>query len=225
MIRFACFAAAVFAIYWFGFRDGCGSRGALACPPPELEQGVGTILDASEVCKDAGYLCAQGRNFQIVRWGLDKGRLRIRVPPVEFLSGKNERLVRDAVVEGIKAWDGKPFPLIIDSGDYTFRLWDIRVVWTQGMSNHAAGQARVGWKIDGKRLYMDTDGMAVVIPPAASSGVATPPRGWLRSSHFLSSAWSFASSMVASLPSARRILTPAASRLTWRSWRVIRSFK
>lgn len=39
------------------------------------------------------------------------------------------------------------------------------------MSNHAAGQARVGWKIDGKRLYMDTDGMAVVIPPAASSGV------------------------------------------------------
>lgn len=171
MIRLACFAAAVFAIYWFGFRDSCGSRGALACPPPELEQGVGTILDAAEVCKDAGYLCAQGRNFQIVRWGLDKGRLRIRVPPVEFLGGANEQRVREAVVEGIKAWDGKPFPLVIDSGDYTFRLWDIRVVWTQGMSSHAAGQARVGWKIDGKRLYMDTDGMAVVIPPAASSGV------------------------------------------------------
>jgi hypothetical protein len=102
MIRLVCFAAAVFAIYWFGFRDSCGSRGALACPPPELEQGVGTILDAAEVCKDAGYLCAQGRNFQIVRWGLDKGRLRVRVPPVEFLSGANERRVREAVVEGIK---------------------------------------------------------------------------------------------------------------------------
>ena len=29
----------------------------------------------------------------------------------------------------------------------------------------------VGRKIDGKRLYMDTDGMAVAIQPAASSGV------------------------------------------------------
>ena len=52
------------------------------------------------------------------------------MPPVEFISGKNERLARDAVVEGIKAWDGKPFPLIIDSGDYTYRLWDMRVVST-----------------------------------------------------------------------------------------------
>jgi predicted Zn-dependent protease len=93
------------------------------------------------------------------------------VPPLEFLSGKNEQRVREAVVEGIKVWDRKPFPLIIDSGNYTLRLWDIRVVWTQGMNNHAAGQARVGWKIDGKRLKLETDGMAVVIPPQAAGGV------------------------------------------------------
>lgn len=171
MLRLAVFAAVVFAAWWFGFRDGCGSKGALACPPPALEEGVGVTLDAREVCRDAGYLCAQGRNFQVVRWGLDKGRLRIRVPPVEFLQGEAERRVREAVIEGIKAWDGKPFPIIIDSGNYTLRFWDIRVVWTQGMSNHAAGQARVNWKIDGKRLNMETDGMAVVIPPQALAGV------------------------------------------------------
>jgi hypothetical protein len=51
------------------------------------------------------------------------------------------------------------------------RFWDIRVVWTQGMSNHAAGQARVGWKIDGKRLNMETDGMAVVLPPKIMMGI------------------------------------------------------
>lgn len=174
MFRLACYAGIVFAIYWFGFRDGCGTKGALACPPPALEEGVGVTLDAREVCSGSGYLCAQGRNFQVVRWGLDKGRLRIRVPPVEFLDGEAEKQVRAAVVEGIKAWDRKPFPIVIDSGNYTLRMWDIRVVWTQGMSNHAAGQARVGWKIDGKRLKMETDGMAVVIPPAVLAGVNEP---------------------------------------------------
>ncbi len=87
-----------------------------------------------------------GPEFQTARWGLDKGRGRIRVPPVEFLSGKNERLVRDAVVKGIKAWDGKPFPLIIDSGDYTYRIWDMRVVWTWAISSNAAGQAPLAGK-------------------------------------------------------------------------------
>lgn len=171
MFRLACYAAVAFAIYWFGFRDDCGTRGALACPPPQLEEGVGVTLDAAEVCRSSAYLCAQGRNFQVARWGLDKGKLRIRVPPVEFLSGDAERRVRDAVIEGIKAWDGHPFPLVIDGGNYTLRMWDIRVVWTQGMSNHAAGQARVGWKIDGKRLKLETDGMAVVIPPRVLGGV------------------------------------------------------
>jgi predicted Zn-dependent protease len=170
MFRLACYAGIVFAIYWFGFRDGCGTKGALACPPPELEEGIGVTLDAREVCPGSGYLCAQGRNFQVIRWGLDKGKLRVRVPPVEFLQGESERRVRAAVVEGIRAWDRKPFPIVIDDGNYTLRFWDIRVVWTQGLNNHALGQARVNWKIDGKRMRMETDGMAVVIPPAAASG-------------------------------------------------------
>lgn len=171
MVRVICWGAFVFAIYWFGFRSGCGTSGALACPPPEIEEGVGMTLDAREVCRGTGYLCAAMQGSQVVRWGLDKGRLRIRVPPTEYLSGDADRRVRDAVVEGIKAWDRKPFPLIIDSGDFTLRFWDIRVVWTQGMNNHAAGQARVGWKIDGKRLKLETDGMAVVLPPQVMMGI------------------------------------------------------
>lgn len=171
MIRMICWGAFVFAIYWFGFRSGCGTSGALACPPPEIEEGVGVTLDAREVCRGSGYLCAAMQDSQVTRWGLDKGKLRIRVPPTEHLSGDADRRVRDAVVEGIKTWDRKPFPLIIDSGDFTLRFWDIRVVWTQGMNNHAAGQARVGWKIDGKRLKLETDGMAVVLPPQVMTGI------------------------------------------------------
>ena len=171
MVRMICWGAFVFAIYWFGFRSGCGTSGALACPPPEIEEGVGVTLDAREVCRGSGYLCAAMQDSQVTRWGLDKGKLRIRVPPTEYLSGDADRRVRDAVVEGIKAWDRKPFPLIIDSGDFTLRFWDVRVVWTQGMNNHTAGQARVGWKIDGKRLKLETDGMAVVLPPQVMTGI------------------------------------------------------
>jgi predicted Zn-dependent protease len=171
MIRMISWGAFVFAIYWFGFRGGCGTRGALACPPPELDEGVGMTLDAREVCRDSGYLCTALQNSQVTRWNLDKGKLRIRVPPPDFLSGKTADQVRAAVIEGIKVWDGHPFPLVIDSGDFTLRFWDIRVVWTQGMSNHAAGQARVGWKIDGKRLNLETDGLAVVVPSRVMMGV------------------------------------------------------
>ena len=171
MVRMICWGAFVFAIYWFGCRADCGRCGALACPPPEIEEGVGVTLDAREVCRGSGYLCAAMQDSQVTRWGLDKGKLRIRVPPTEYLSGDADRRVRDAVVEGIKAWDRKPFPLIIDSGDFTLRFWDVRVVWTQGMNNHTAGQARVGWKIDGKRLKLETDGMAVVLPPQVMTGI------------------------------------------------------
>jgi predicted Zn-dependent protease len=171
MVRLICWGAFFFAIYWFGFRGGCGRSGAVACPPPELEEGVGVTLSASEVCRGSGYLCTALQDSQVTRWSLDKGKLRIRVPPVDFLSGPAERKIRDAVIEGIKVWDGHPFPLVIDSGDFTLRFWDIRVVWTQGMSNHAAGQARVFWKIDGKRLNLETDGMAVVVPSRIMMGV------------------------------------------------------
>lgn len=171
MVRLICWGAFAFAIYWFGFRADCGRSGAVACPPPELEEGVGVTLSANEVCRGSGYLCAALQDSQVTRWSLDKGKLRIRIPPVDFLSGPAERKIRDAVIEGIKVWDGHPFPLVIDSGDFTLRFWDIRVVWTQGMSNHAAGQARVFWKIDGKRLNLETDGLAVVIPARVMMGV------------------------------------------------------
>lgn len=165
MFRFACYAAVVFAIYWFGFRGGCGTKGHLACPPPALEEGVGLTLDAAEVCDGSGYLCAERRHFQVTRWALDKGRLRVRVNLPDFLDGKTAEQVRAAAIEGIMTWDGHPFPLVIDSGKYTLRFWDIGVVWTEGLFNGAAGFNRWSWKENGKRLDFSVDGLTVVVPP------------------------------------------------------------
>lgn len=168
MFRLACYAAVALAIYWFGFRGGCGTKGNLPCPPPALEEGVGVTLDVREVCQGAGYLCAGRRSFQVTRWALDKGKLRVRVPPPDILSGEAAHRVRAATIEGIRAWDGHPFPLVIDDGAFTLRLWDIRVQWAEGLFNGAAGLNRWGWKINGKRLDFSIDGLTVVVPPVGA---------------------------------------------------------
>src|SRR5215213_9269298 len=163
IFRLACVAGIAFAVYWFGFRGGCGTRGALACPPAALEEGVGVTVKSAAVCPGAGYLCASG-GFQVARWPLDKGKLRVRVPLPEFASGEEALQLRAAAIEGIMAWDGHPFPLVIDTGRFTLHLWDIRVVWTQGLFNDAGGVAHQQWQVDGKRVQYSIGGIAVVVP-------------------------------------------------------------
>lgn len=162
----ACVAGIAYGGYRYVASPGCGGRGAVACPPAELEEGLGVTLKAADVCPGAGYLCVEARGRELVRWPLDKGRLRVRVPLPEFASGQEAESLRAAAIEGIRAWDGHPFPLVIDTGKFTLRMWDIRIVWTQGLFNEAAGLARPGWEASGKRVKYSMDGMAIVVPPS-----------------------------------------------------------
>jgi hypothetical protein len=166
LVWLAFIGGIAYGAYWYWFKPACGSRNAVACPAPELEEGLGTALRRSEVCPRAGYLCSDGGFAQVTRWPLDKGRLRIRVPLPEFAQGEEAERLRAAAIEGIMAWDGHPFPLLIDKGKFTVHMWDVRVVWTQGLFNEAAGLARPGWMPDGKRVKFFLEGLAVVVPPA-----------------------------------------------------------
>jgi hypothetical protein len=175
--RFVCVVTAVaFAVYWFGLRGGgCGKAGAVACPAPELEEGVGVSLNAPEVCRTAGYLCnGRGASFQVMRWQLDKGKLRVRVRFPEFVDEKTAREIREAAIEGIMEWDGHPFPLVIDTDRFTFRFWDIGVVWSQGLFNDQAGVLNMGGTVDGKRFVFSVGGLAVVVPPIAGAALLGP---------------------------------------------------
>jgi hypothetical protein len=161
----ACVAGGIFAVWWLVLRGGCGTRGALACPDPALEEGVGVVLPASQVCPAAGYLCAQAFSFQIRRWSLEKGTLRVRVSRPDFLPSETARQVRDAAVEGIMVWNDHPFPIVVDSGEITLRIWDVGVVWTEGLSIGAEGLASREFRISGKRLSWSNPSIAVVVPP------------------------------------------------------------
>jgi predicted Zn-dependent protease len=142
----------------------------VACPDAALEEGVGVTLNAADVCPTAGYLCYQRSSFQVMRWPLDKGTLRIHVPPPEFLHGETWETLRDAVVEGLKEWEGHPFPLVIDTGKHASGA-DLTVAWVQSQADSGqVGHVRVNVMPDGKRLRYSADNLTIVVPelsPAA----------------------------------------------------------
>jgi len=158
-----CVTVAALAFWWFALREGggCGTKGAIACPPPELEEGVGVTLNAAKVCPAAGSLCAGRTEFQVARWPLDKGKLRVHVGLPDFLEAETARQIRDAAVEGIKEWDGHPFPLIVGYGLQS----DIDVVWSQGVYNDTSGGGLSSrGRADGKRFKFEVDSLSVVVP-------------------------------------------------------------
>jgi predicted Zn-dependent protease len=159
-------AGAAFAVYWFGFRPECGRSGAVACPAAEMEEGVGVTLAAKEVCPGSGYFCNRKAPFQVVRWPLDKGKLRIRIELPDFVKGDDAREIREAAIEGILQWDRQPFPIVIQKG-LTLR-WDINVNWTQGLQMEAVGVANPAWQFKGKRVEYSFQGMGIVVPPPAA---------------------------------------------------------
>jgi hypothetical protein len=161
------------AVYWFGFRGKggeCGTPGAVECPAAGLEEGVGETLVAADVCPSAGYLCYQRPSFQVMRWPLDKGKLRIRLPVPDFLESVAAQEIRDAAIEGLKQWDGRPFPLVIEASKAS-RSPDIVVVWTSSQSDAGmAGHVRNKVRIDDRRLRYSVDDMIIVIPMQLGMG-------------------------------------------------------
>jgi hypothetical protein len=162
-------------IYWFGFRPGCGRSGALACPVAALEEGVGVTLQASKICASAGYLCAEKRDFQVARWPLTKGRLRVLVSLPPFLEGETAEQVRQAAIDGIQAWSGHPMPLIISAREFPIPVPDIEVVWTEGLYDPGRmGVSNNEWRTDGKGLKFKSRGIAVVVPPISANASSNP---------------------------------------------------
>lgn len=167
MKKFLFIIAIVGAVYWWHSHrggGGCGTAGAVECPDAALEEGVGVTLEASSVCPSAGYLCYQRRSFQVMRWPLDKGKLRIRVPVPGFLKGEQAQSVRDAVIDGLKEWDGHPFPLVIDTSKASATP-DFAVTWVSSDSDAGqAGHVVQRGMPDGKRLRYSAGDLTIVVP-------------------------------------------------------------
>jgi hypothetical protein len=114
----------------------CGKPGASACPTdPKHEAAAGTVVDRSEFCPGAGYLCTKEGFITglVLRWSLFKGVLHVRVPLPEDV-GDRARAMRSAAIAGILQWNGHPFRIDIDSGSIPTRRWDIALMWTPSLA-------------------------------------------------------------------------------------------
>jgi hypothetical protein len=114
----------------------CGKPGASACPAdPKHEAATGTVVDRSEFCPGAGYLCTKDGFLTgvVLRWSLFKGVLHVRVPLPEDV-GDRAKAMRSAAIAGILQWNGHPFRIDIDSGSIPTRRWDIALMWTPSLA-------------------------------------------------------------------------------------------
>lgn len=170
-MKWLLFATAALVFWWFAIRDtACGAKGALACPAPALEEGVGVTLKADQVCPRSGFLCAGRGEFQVARWDLAKGKLRVRVKLPDFAKGVEAQQLRDAAVEGIREWDGHPFPLLIETGS-GFRSPDLDVHWSAGgLGETAGGGVGAHTRPEGKRMEFSVDSITVVVAQIAGFG-------------------------------------------------------
>lgn len=166
LFRLVLLVLAGWAAYSFALRPRCTATATLPCPPPELEEGVGTILNAWEVCRNAGYMCAEQREFQIMRWPLDTTRkLRISVPLPDFVDKAVGERLRQSAIEGLLEWENHPFPLEIDTSGSSLPTWDIRLNWTEALNSGHAGLARRDARQNGKRVEIKDVVITAVIPP------------------------------------------------------------
>ena len=145
----------------FGGGAGDNTEGTSECPagdPSFCDEGIlagpnaaRVILQASETCKDVGYLCAELEESDVqrtYRWPDGTARLRIRIPPPPGADRNRVRDLQRAAVRGFQYWSRKPFELIIDSRTTSSEPADITVSWNSGLSGSQLGVTRVEWRFE-----------------------------------------------------------------------------
>ena len=137
--------------------SGGGAEGA-GCDPGDTSCEAGASdfapvptapeLSASEVCRGAGYLCAEleetGR-IRVGRWKDFEGTMVVHVPRPDFEDIGTAIRLQNAASAGVRAWNGQPFPIQVDTrGD---RPAHFAVSWTQSLGGQQLGVARTRWSL------------------------------------------------------------------------------
>lgn len=138
-------------------RLGSSTGGAIAaCQDPSSEACRDTglpdpfaapkVVQAEEVCRDAGYLCVELENRDRVfvrRWIDFTGTLVVHVPAPDFEDRTRARQLQRAAAAGVRAWNGQPFPIAVD--ERGTREAHIRVRWEYSLGGMQIGRAQTTW--------------------------------------------------------------------------------
>jgi hypothetical protein len=123
----------------------CESDAGLAGPAVGEPRGAPT-LNASDVCVDVSYLCAElerREEIRLQRWKDFEGTLVVHVPLPESVGRAEARELQRAAPLGIRLWSRRPFTILTDlRGDRDPRF---TVIWSRSLSGSQIGVARTQW--------------------------------------------------------------------------------
>ena len=117
----------------------------LAAPSPAPSPA--TILEASQVCAAAGYLCSgleQRGELRVLRWNDATPEIQIRIPRPRRESSSDALRLQQAAARGIAVWNGHPFPLRVLLSDRPGQE-DIAVRWTEASGGLELGRVQTRW--------------------------------------------------------------------------------
>ena len=131
-------------------------RGAAGGNPTDGAVGAGTSAAAPErrvadrFCSDAGYLCAalgQEEEVTLRRWVGHEGAVVVHVPLPDGEDRTTATALQRAAASGIRAWNNRPFPILIDlRGD---RDPHFSVDWSASLGGSQLGLTRTSWSVAG----------------------------------------------------------------------------
>jgi hypothetical protein len=154
----------------------------VSCPAPESSNGLGTTVARASACASAGYLCQGSAPFQVQRWPLERGNLRVRIPPAPIDDRAEARRLHDAAVAGVMQWSGHPFPLQIDGGRFPVRPWDVELYWVPGSGfggmgssgSQFAGVTAITWSEAGGEPHFSVGSISTVLFERDGTGREVP---------------------------------------------------
>lgn len=145
--------------------------GAAEClPRPRTVGPQPMVLDEAAACRDAGYLCRglegpEGR-ARAFRWAESTALIRVRVPLPPGDAGR-AREVQQAAMRGIRAWNGHPFPILVEDRDRGAAA-DFTVRWVLHPAGNELGQASTEWSSDGVSASLRVTGFRLSLSSPSS---------------------------------------------------------
>jgi hypothetical protein len=122
--------------------DGSPALGTPAIPTPSSRP----VLSEEVACRNTGYLCADLSVYdriRIQRWRDFQGPMVVRLPAPEIADrGLGQRL-QHAASAGIRAWNGQPFPIMVD--ERGTRPAQVEVHWVTRLGGAEIGLATTQW--------------------------------------------------------------------------------
>lgn len=131
-----------------------------------------TVVPAAEFCVDVGYLCAglsERSEMRVQRWSGDRGTIVVHVPLPDFEDAATARRLQRAAVQGLRAWNNQPFPVVADlRGD---RNPDFTLRWRERLQGVQLGVTLSRWS-PSAGLSVESIELATRDPRRPSEGIA-----------------------------------------------------